>query len=240
MQLRTSWTGCDKWFERIDWRAFRDFRQQSRHKVLTDPEAHFRYHSARMSELPEPDENRIPPAPHMEPSAVREFADFNAELIDDGCELLSRLSDEQYAVQSPESKATIGGHVRHCLEFYEALVSGMSRGTIDYDARRREVLIENDRGAAIERLRALRDRVADLGTKGVGTPIDVRITTPEGRFENVASSLARELETAASHTIHHYAIIAILAKARGVEVDSEFGLALSTRRYRALQDSSRG
>ena len=45
------------------------------------------------------------------------------------------------------------------------------------------------------------------------------------------SSLARELQFLTSHTIHHFAVIALILRAMDVEVDREFGVAPSTLRY---------
>lgn len=169
---------------------------------------------------------------------VREFVDFNRTLIESGCELLSRLDDEQYAGPvEPLSASTIGMHVRHCLDYYEAFLSGVASGTIDYDERPREALIENDRKAAIRRLEQVKGRLEVLSDYEANEPVSVTITSPDGRSERVTSSIPRELELAANHTIHHYAIIAIFARARGVEVDHSFGVALSTRRFRAAQES---
>jgi hypothetical protein len=47
------------------------------------------------------------------------------------------------------------------------------------------------------------------------------------------SSAGRELQVLASHTTHHYALIALLLQARGIEVEPGFGVAPSTLVYRA-------
>ena len=47
------------------------------------------------------------------------------------------------------------------------------------------------------------------------------------------SSVSRELQVLSSHTIHHFALIAITLRMHGVELDSDFGMAPSTLRYLA-------
>ena len=113
----------------------------------------------------------------------------------------------------------------------------MNSGAIDYDDRPREPIVETDRDVAISRLNRVRADLLALESE-VDRTLEVRLTSADGRTMNVATSLVRELETAASHTIHHYAIIAIHARSRGLEVDRSFGVAVSTLRYRAQQGPS--
>ncbi len=47
------------------------------------------------------------------------------------------------------------------------------------------------------------------------------------------SSITRELDFLLSHTIHHYAIIAVLCRLQNVEVEPDFGVAPSTLRYQS-------
>jgi hypothetical protein len=50
--------------------------------------------------------------------------------------------------------------------------------------------------------------------------------------------VTRELQFLASHTVHHYALIAHLARDRGVGVAPEFGVAPATLDYWASQETS--
>lgn len=47
------------------------------------------------------------------------------------------------------------------------------------------------------------------------------------------SSLGRELQLLISHTVHHYAMMALVLRGQGIDPGPEFGVALSTFRYRA-------
>ena len=49
------------------------------------------------------------------------------------------------------------------------------------------------------------------------------------------SSLSRELQTLSSHTIHHFALIAITLRVHGFEVDPDFGMSPSTLRFQAAK-----
>jgi hypothetical protein len=47
------------------------------------------------------------------------------------------------------------------------------------------------------------------------------------------SSISRELQVLSSHTVHHFALIAMTLRMHGVEMDADFGMAPSTLRYLA-------
>ncbi len=53
-----------------------------------------------------------------------------------------------------------------------------------------------------------------------------------------SSSLRRELHFLLSHTVHHYALIAMILARHGVEVEPDFGVAPSTLRHWARQEQS--
>jgi hypothetical protein len=61
----------------------------------------------------------------------------------------------------------------------------------------------------------------------------VRVRMEDGEIW-MGSTIARELQVVASHTTHHYALIAITARSLGVEPDEAFGVARSTLRYLAV------
>ncbi len=46
------------------------------------------------------------------------------------------------------------------------------------------------------------------------------------------SSVERELQFLRSHTVHHFALIAVILRLSGLEPGEEFGVAPSTLRYR--------
>ena len=56
-------------------------------------------------------------------------------------------------------------------------------------------------------------------------------------FDNsfMESSISRELQVLSSHTIHHFAMIAMTLRFHGIEIDPEFGMAPSTLRYLAAK-----
>jgi uncharacterized damage-inducible protein DinB len=145
-------------------------------------------------------------------------------------ELLESLSDGQYA-QKPVGvvASSIGGHVRHSLDHFEALPSGLSGGGVDYDHRRRGTDVEHCRKAALEAIRQHEQRLlACLWLSGSQSLRLSVLLTPEDPPVKVTTTLERELAYLLSHTTHHNALIAVMARLLGVALPSRFGYAPST------------
>ncbi len=161
----------------------------------------------------------------------------NAGLLEQAASVLGAIDDAAYRRQiSLPGGQWIGGHVRHIVEFYECLVDGLYSGRVDYDARRRDPLIEMSRRVAIERLHALRERLLCHARLRDDCVLWVAV---EGATESsrnrtfVLSSMGRELQAVASHTVHHFALIAALLHLSGFEVPADFGVSKATLQYRA-------
>jgi hypothetical protein len=131
-----------------------------------------------------------------------------------------------------------GAHLRHILEFYECFLEGQDSSRIDYDARRRDAAIERSREAASVAIRSI---IRALHTKielRHERIIWVRMEDAEStgiREVFMESSISRELQVLSSHTIHHFALIAMTLRAHGIQMDPEFGMAPSTLRHLAAQ-----
>jgi uncharacterized damage-inducible protein DinB len=163
------------------------------------------------------------------PAAPGGLAAANLHLIEQGTALLAGLDLGLYSAPPPVPMGTIGGHFRHCLEFYERFLAGLDAGAIDYDARKRDPRVERDPGHARSRLLA-----AAAGLRGLPAVLaDHPLAVIDDSDDNGAtvpgrSTVRRELSFLASHTTHHYALIAALLRLRGVEPGAGFGVAAST------------
>jgi hypothetical protein len=69
------------------------------------------------------------------------------------------------------------------------------------------------------------------GETAFDRPLLVRVEGSAGSAPT-QSSTARELGFLLSHTIHHFALIAMTLQSLGVNVDPAFGVSPSTLRYR--------
>jgi len=148
-------------------------------------------------------------------------------------QLVERLDDRTYSASPAGFEPhRAGGHMRHVLEFYDCFLAGLPSGYIDYAARRRDALLETSRDRAAARIGGIADRLRSDDLDGEDLGVMVRIEeihdSPPVSGSWMPSSLSRELQTLASHTVHHFALIAMTLRAHGVQVDPEFGVAPST------------
>lgn len=164
------------------------------------------------------------------------FAD-NHHMLLQGVEVLAVLQPEAYAtIDSRCLGGSIGGHVRHCVEFYRAFLDGLDTGFLNYDARARELRLETDAQAACDAMRhTARFLIAKAPVESTERTVHVLENHADGLPSWSTSSVSRELRFLLSHTVHHYALIAILMRLRGLETPEGFGIAPSTLRHRAQQ-----
>lgn len=155
--------------------------------------------------------------------------------LEQGAELVGGLTPEIYgAAPYPLASSGVGPHVRHVLDCVQRLLDGLATGRVDYDRRERERLLEVDPRHAARRLWALARHVRALAGSDPTRPLEVRMEVapevPDARA-CARSSLARELSYVLSHTVHHYALAAVLLRHQGVEPGPELGVAPATLRH---------
>jgi len=148
-------------------------------------------------------------------------------------DLLLKLDDARYASPGPQASASIGAQLRHAIEFCAALLAGLPAGRVDYDRRPRDPRLEREPSHALEQIEVLRaallEHVAREPDRALAVRSDEPDLPPHAGF--VASTLARELRAVASHTVHHFALVALQLRAAGLWVDPCFGVAPSTLRH---------
>ena len=157
-------------------------------------------------------------------------------ILDQGSELLNHVTDEVYQQSlSVASGASIGAHYRHCLDHFHCLLSGGERGLIDFDQRQRDSELERDPEQAQQVTRQIRGRLREWLEEDWDRAIVVRCkvhyATDEG--QQVMSTLSREVMYVVAHAVHHFALIAIMAKVLEFPLPDEFGVAPSTLQHRA-------
>ncbi len=158
----------------------------------------------------------------------------NLVVIDQGIDLLTLLGSERYSKRHPLCyNASIGGHLRHIIEHYLSFLQGLECGEIDYEKRARDPLIENDPDYAIGTLESVAARLADLAGALTNRGLYLCAETTPGIA--TPTSVLRELEFLLSHTIHHYALVAVMARLQGCEPEPTFGIAPSTLKFQQTQ-----
>ncbi|MDA1372491.1 MAG: hypothetical protein O2971_17255 [Proteobacteria bacterium] len=147
-------------------------------------------------------------------------------------DLMQLLSKENFTNSLPGS-SSIGAHMRHILDRFQSFFAGLQSGCIDYDDRKRDKSIECNPDAASFALASLARRVEDPELRShLGRNITVRESVHhEGPTVAIHSTVDRELMGLVTHSIHHLAIISLLARSVGIDMGSDFGKAPSTIRY---------
>jgi len=150
------------------------------------------------------------------------------QLID----LLLQLETEIYARPLPVlSGGSVGKHVRHIAEFYSCLFSGLDSGIVDYDARQRNLLLENDNRFAVHTLQEIINYIGEIQTDRA---LSLRALYMADEAMHVPTTLYRELIYNLEHCIHHLATIRIGVSASNSNclIPPNFGVAPSTLQHR--------
>jgi hypothetical protein len=162
----------------------------------------------------------------------------NIGLLQQALLLVGRMDDATFS-NSPQGLAPhrVGSHLRHVLEFYDCFLAGLETSRIDYDARKHDEMLERNRHGALLKVSSIIRRLEEASS----LPEDLALTV---RRENggpdvyLRSSIGREMQVLSSHTIHHFALIAVTLRFHGVEVDPNFGMSPSTLRIQASKPLS--
>jgi hypothetical protein len=146
-------------------------------------------------------------------------------------ETLKQLSQEQY-IQPCDTlfKNTIGQHVRHIIELFQCLENGYEAGVVNYEKRKRDKTIENDKEFASQLLKEIYNQL-DRADKAL---------TLEATYDDhseapirIETNFNREIAYNLEHTIHHMALIRVgINEVSGIRLPDDFGVASSTVKHR--------
>jgi len=161
-------------------------------------------------------------------------ADLHILYLRQARDLVRVMDDETYTAETPLLPGgSPGKHLRHCLDFYAAFFRGLPAGRIDYSRRRRDPAVESRRNAALEAIESIETKLASLDEASLHRPVLVRgEEEARGPATWSRSTLLRELHVLLSHTIHHYALMGVIVRTRGIEPPPSFGVSPSTLAYR--------
>ena len=172
----------------------------------------------------------------MNPTSTdgNELIEAVIETLQQGEALLAELRDECYTRKLPVAfNATIGGHYRHCLDHFRSVLDAAADGDLNYDHRERGTLVENDRFAAINATRELRDGYRNLSPAFLNRPLAVTCKTSYATngSQSSPSTVGREIMYSVAHGVHHYALIGIMCGVMGLKLPPGFGVAPSTLKH---------
>lgn len=145
--------------------------------------------------------------------------------------VLQQLSKADYTRKlSVLGNATLGQHTRHIIELFQELEAGYVSGMVNYDNRKRDLLLETNPGNCINALQFILETIARPDK-----PIHIlgSYSNEDELSLDVTSSYYRELIYNLEHAIHHMAYIRIGVECLGtIVLPKEFGIAPATNRYR--------
>ena len=166
----------------------------------------------------------------------------NLETIDQLIDFLRDLTDEDYNyTHGTILSSSIGQHLRHILDLYYALMASSNVELVDYDIRRRGAALETDRGAGLKELSDIRQWVSELSETQLQAicRIKTEVMLSDSSSIETESSVGRELCFVSSHLTHHLALMAVLAKLAGCQVDESLGVAPATASFLRAQETEK-
>jgi uncharacterized damage-inducible protein DinB len=154
--------------------------------------------------------------------------------------LLENIDDALYTETNRlPVRSGVGVHLRHCVDFYECFLRGVKNGSVNYNERERETLVERDRLFAVTKLQIIISELESLQIEEGGEHLLVCVENgEEGEPSSwCRSSIKRELQFLLSHTTHHYALMGLMLKLMGHEVSEKFGTTPSTLKHWRVQNA---
>lgn len=154
-------------------------------------------------------------------SPVDQLIADNLTVLRQGQDLVEVLDGPAFTATAPAlAFSGVGPHLRHVLDFYQRFLDALegpeTPGTIlriDYDARERAPRLESDPVHAMAMLARTMDRLRALTSADAERPLNVRSDGSPW----VPSTIAGELQSLVSHTVHHFALIAVTVRCQGRE-----------------------
>ena len=138
--------------------------------------------------------------------------------------LLENLPESAYIDDSiGPFYSSIGGHVRHILDFYYSIFKGLNNYLIDLTDRERNNTIEIDIYFAKTEIKKILTELESYSTYDLEEKYELIDDLGQGKM-SIPTNLYAAFAQANSHTIHHYAIISQLLFAFEIVIeDKTFG-----------------
>lgn len=148
--------------------------------------------------------------------------------------VVEQMTESEFASPSESlSGSSIGQHLRHTLEFFICLEQGFQSGTVNYDKRAHDKLIETDKFIALNYINRIQNFIQ---SQSLDQKLNLEVGYDLQHDDNVTieTNYFRELTYNIEHAVHHMAImkIGIREVAPHIAIPHDFGVAASTLRYR--------
>ena len=155
---------------------------------------------------------------------------YNLEELQSSVQILT--NEEYTSKMEILSGSSIGQHYRHLIEFLLCLNESLISGVVDYDARKRDLEIEESPVVALQKIEAIKEWLEnEKGNRNLSLHVSYGYENPEETI--LDTDLFRELAYNLEHCVHHMALIKIGFRQLGKQhaLSSHFGVASSTTRH---------
>lgn len=148
-----------------------------------------------------------------------------------GVKLLNVISENQYIDKSVAPYySSIGIHMRHILDIFDCVFTGLESKKVDLAARKRNELVENKVELGLAYFNEIITKLESLRNENLDVLIEVKDDLGLG-VVTVNYTMASALIQAHSHAIHHFASIGYIISQLGIELpDADFGYNPTTPR----------
>lgn len=160
------------------------------------------------------------------------LSNSNVSSLYEGLTFLNIIDEKQYIADSkPIFESTMGAHFRHVLEHYQCFFKQLDKRHFCYDLRQRNLRLETDLEYAKQ---VITEIITLMKRLNISADADSFCLSDETINAKIETSLLRELAFLQSHTTHHYAIIAAIARSLGIQPQPDFGIAIATRNHQLM------
>lgn len=144
--------------------------------------------------------------------------------------ILSQIKEDDYTTSLKTLKgASIGKHIRHVVEFYECLLFNNIDNSVNYDLRKRNLLLEENVKYTEDFVTEIIDAIEKINTNSR----ILLVSKYQDQNISMESSFYREITYNIEHTVHHLAIISIAIPIHFayINLSTNFGYTDSTIQY---------
>ncbi len=128
------------------------------------------------------------------------------------------------------SNNTIGQHIRHIIELFQCLENGYDGGVVNYEKRKRDVMIETNKELAKDLLQQI---YTNLNKPDKALILEATYSDSSSDAIRISTNFYREIAYNLEHTIHHMALIRVgVNEVSAIKLPEDFGVASSTVKYK--------
>ena len=166
-------------------------------------------------------------------TGMEKLTQASIQILDQLIEFASSITDEQYTRELPVLlNNSISKHYRHIIEFYGVMMEGFESGRVNYDNRKHDQELEQNRDKSVIVLEKLRNRFLNPILQEPIVLAGSYSLDSDNEF-TISTNAEREIVYNIEHAIHHMAVIRIAVQHEFPEllIKDEFGFAFSTLKY---------